>query len=488
MADPRVESLEPKAVWSQFARILAIPRPSGHEEKMAELVLEAAKKKGVAAERDAIGNVVVRVPATKGREKSPVTVLQSHLDMVGEKRSDVAHDFAKDPIRPRLEGEWMYATGTTLGADNGVGVAAALALLENADGDLEHGPLELLFTVDEETGLTGAKKLSPKILKGKRLLNLDSEEDGLFFIGCAGGCDTKLSIKPAPVPAPPAGDAFTLAVSGLKGGHSGVQIHENRGNALKILARWLLAAQRAGIAFELARFEGGGKHNAIPREAFADVILDAAAVKAQKPVTEALQAALASELEGIEDKLALEARPLAERPKRVYRAADRDRLLRLVQALPHGVLAMSGAVPGLVETSSNVAVAAMEDDRVVVWTSSRSSVAPALEAVLAQIRSIGELAGFEVDTKDGYPGWKPNPQSPLLETAKRVFASSRGAEAKVTAIHAGLECGLIGEIYPKMDMISFGPEIQSPHSPDERVHVGSVGRFWTFLKTLLAAL
>jgi dipeptidase D len=488
MVDKPVESLEPKAVFSQFARILEIPRPSGHEEKIAQHVLEAAKRKGAAAERDAAGNVVVRVPATKGREKSPITVLQTHIDMVGEKRSDVAHDFTKDPIVPRLDGEWLYATGTTLGADNGIGVAAALALLENASGDLAHGPLELLFTVDEETGLTGAKKLSPKILKGKRLLNLDSEEDGLFFIGCSGGCDTKLALKPAPLPTPPGGDAFQLKVSGLKGGHSGIQIHENRGNALKILARWLLAAQRSGVALELARFEGGGKHNAIPREAAADVLLDAAAAKAFRSMTDSLKEALGNELDGIDDGLRLGVEPLPEKPKRIFRAADRDRFLRLVEALPHGVLAMSGAVPGLVETSSNVAVAHMEGDHVVVWTSSRSSVAPALEAVLARIRSMGELAGFAVETADGYPGWKPNPKSPLLETAQKVFTETRGEAAKVTAIHAGLECGLIGEIYPKMDMISFGPEIQSPHSPDERVNVESVARFWSYLKSLLAAL
>lgn len=488
MAESLVQSLEPKAVFSQFARILAIPRPSGHEEKIAEHVLEAAKRKGASAERDAAGNVVVRVAATKGREKSPVTVLQTHLDMVGEKRATSAHDFTKDPIRPRLDGEWLYATETTLGADNGIGVAAALAILENESGDLVHGPLELLFTIDEETGLTGAKKLSPKILKGKRLLNLDSEEDGLFFIGCSGGCDTKLSLKPAPLPAPPAGDAFEVAVSGLKGGHSGIQIHENRGNALKILARWLLLAQRSGVALELARFEGGGKHNAIPRDAAADVLLDAAAAKAFRAATETLTASLRNELEGIDDGFKLDVVPLPERPKRVFRAADRDRLLRLVEALPHGVLAMSGAVPGLVETSSNVAVAEWKDDHVVVWTSSRSSVAPALEAVLAQIRSIGELAGFLVETQDGYPGWKPNPKSPLLATALAVFKATRGGDAKVTAIHAGLECGLIGELYPKMDMISFGPEIQSPHSPDERVHVASVARFWAFLRALLAAL
>ncbi len=485
----RIEDLEPKAVWSQFARILEIPRPSKSEEKMAEHVLALAKKRGAAAERDSAGNVVVRVPGTQGREKRPITVLQSHLDMVCEKNASVEHDFTKDPIRPRIDGEWVAATGTTLGSDNGIGVAAALALLDEEKGkETPHGPLELLFTIDEETGLTGAKSLSGKLLKGKRLLNLDSEEEGLLYIGCAGGCDTKLTFKPAPVPAPPAGDAVRLTVSGLRGGHSGVQIHENRANAIKILARWLLGALRAGTSFEVVRVAGGGKHNAIPREAAADAILDSASAGAIKAHTEKLAKDLKDEFEGIDDGLKLEVAPLQERPKRVLRSADRGRLLRLVESLPHGVLAMSPAVPGLVETSSNVAVVEPEDDHVVVWTSSRSSVAPALRAVLAQIRSIGELAGFAVETADGYPGWKPNPKSPLLATAQEVHKELTGKAAQVAAIHAGLECGLIGEIYPGMDMVSFGPTIEGPHSPDERVKIATVARFWDFLRALLAKL
>ncbi len=483
------QSLEPRPVWQQFSRILEIPRPSKHEERIAEHVLALAKKHGVESARDAAGNIVLRLPGTKGHESAPVTVLQSHLDMVCEKNSGTTHDFMKDPIRPRIEGDWVYATGTTLGSDNGIGVAAALALLESPD--VVHGPLELLFTLDEETGLTGAKNLSPKLLQGQRLLNLDSEEDGLLYIGCAGGCDSRFTTRPSWVAAPSAREALRLQVSGLRGGHSGVQIHENRGNAIKVLARLLREASRAGAAFDVISISGGGKHNAIPREASADLLIETKATARLREVIESAKPKLAIEFDGIDDGLSVGLTPISPAPTQVMSAADRGRLLRLLEALPHGVLGMSQAVPGLVETSNNVAVVTLEEGEkgmLTVWTSSRSSVAPILESVLCQVRAAGELAGFDVEKADGYPGWKPNAKSPLLGVAKRVYWETFGKDAHVAAIHAGLECGLIGEIYPGMDMISFGPQIEGPHSPDERVQIPSVDRFWKYLRQMLAAL
>jgi dipeptidase D len=484
-----LSKLEPQAVWSQFDRILQIPRPSKHEQRIAAHVLELASRRGVSADRDGAGNIVVRVPASAGHEQAPLTVLQSHLDMVCEKNSGTEHDFMQDPIRPRIEGDWVYATGTTLGADNGIGVSCALALLEAKD--VTHGPLELLFTLDEETGLTGAKNLSPKLLHGRRMLNLDSEEDGSIYIGCAGGRDSKLRLRPVWSAATAGLPSWRLAVTGLRGGHSGVQIHENRGNAIKILARLLRAAQSAGARFELSALAGGGKHNAIPREASAELWAGKEDVDKIRAVLEQLRPQLRIEFEGIEEKLQAELTSRAGAPAQFLDGASRDRLLRLLEALPHGVLGMSLAVPGMVETSNNVAVVTQDEEpkgTVTVWTSSRSSVAPILDALVSQIRSVGELAGCEVETADGYPGWKPNAKSPVLGVAQQVYQQTFGKAPQVTAIHAGLECGLIGEIYPEMDMISIGPQIEAPHSPDERVQISSVQRFWSYLGGLLAAL
>ncbi|HEX9636997.1 MAG TPA: aminoacyl-histidine dipeptidase [Acidobacteriota bacterium] len=481
--------LEPKPVWSQFSRILEIPRPSKHEERIAAHVLEVAKRHKVTADRDGAGNIVLRVPASAGHEKAPITVLQSHLDMVCEKNRGTEHDFMKDPIRPRIEGDYLYATGTTLGADNGIGVAAALALLDAPK--LVHGPLELLFTLDEETGLTGAKNLSPKLLHGKRMINLDSEEDGYLYVGCAGGCDTRLTMRPAWSKAPAGSKGWRLTVSGLRGGHSGVQIHENRGNAIKVLARLLREAQRQGARFGLAAISGGGKHNAIPREASADLSAAADHKKKLDQVLHTMRPKLKVEFEGIDDGLKLELAALGGAPSKVLSADSRDRLLRLLEALPHGVLGMSQAVPGMVETSNNLAVVTQDEGKsgtLTVWTSSRSSVAPILESLTAQIRAAGELAEFEAQVGDHYPGWKPNPKSPILGVAKKVYKELFKKEPTVTAIHAGLECGLIGEIYPEMDMVSMGPQIEAPHSPDERVRISSVQNFWTYLGGVLAAL
>jgi dipeptidase D len=477
--------LEPRTVWRHFADIARIPRPSGHEERAASYVRSVASEHGLTVRDDAIGNLVVQVPASAGRERAPAVILQGHLDMVCEKNKGVEHDFMKDPIRARVEDGWVVATGTTLGSDNGVGVAAALA--SATDPEVAHGPLELLFTLDEETGLTGAQKLDPSILHGRTLLNLDSEEDGVLFVGCAGGADIHLHLE-VQRGAPRAGSrAFVLEVTGLRGGHSGLNIHENRGNAVKILARTLYAALDAGVPFQLHSLHGGSKHNAIPRDAEAVLWLAGGGEARLEPVLAAMREAVRVELQGIDEGVEIRlAAGKAEGP--ALSDADRDRLLRLLVALPHGVLGMSPAIPGLVETSNNVAVVAPDDGRIRVVTSSRSSVMPTQQAVLAAIRAAGEMAGAEVETRDGYPGWKPDLTSPVLGVVRGVYRELWGRDPKVTAIHAGLECGLLGEKIPGLDMVSFGPQIEGAHSPDERVEIASVERFWNALKITLDRL
>ena len=477
--------LSPRSVWAHFLALAAIPRPSGREERAVAFVTGIGESVGAKIVRDARGNVVLRVPATAGREEAPPIIVQTHLDMVCEKNRNVAHDFEHDPIRPRLEGEWVHATGTTLGADNGIGVAAALAAA--TDTSVKHGPLELLFTLDEETGLTGAKALDPKILTGRMLLNLDSEEDGVIFVGCAGGEDTLIDIRPEFKAPGFRGPALHVAVDGLRGGHSGLNIVENRGNALKLLARLLSALVEQGVPFDLATVAGGSKHNAIPREAEA-VIVPAPDSKARiEAVTATTLAAFRVELAKIDEGVRV-AWTEAPEPKRVLSLSDRDRLLRLLIGLPHGVLGMSPDIPGLVETSSNLAVVADHEGGLRVVTSSRSSVAPTLAYVLTQVRAIAAMSGASVTLKDGYPGWKPNLDSKALAVVREVYTARWKKAPHVTAIHAGLECGLLGEKIPGLDMVSFGPQIEGAHSPDERVNVPSVGRFFEAFSDVLDRL
>ena len=481
-----LEHLEPRLVWQHFDAIRRIPRPSKHEEQIAAHVVAWAAGRGLAVKRDGVGNVVVCVPATRGHEKAPTVVLQGHLDMVPEKNQDTPFDFLKDPIAVRVVDDYVYATGTTLGADNGIGVAAALAVAE--DPDAVHGPLELLFTIDEETGLTGAQQLDATILKGKTLINLDTEEDGALYIGCAGGADASsvftLELEPAG-----RGTAYRLSVRGLRGGHSGVDIHENRGNAVKFLARVLATARQQGVEFAISSLAGGSKHNAIPREADAVVVVAPASDAGFRTAIEETAALLRDEFGEIDpnQRLDVEAIPSAEATT-AWSAKDRDRILDALLACPHGVLAMSRAVAGLVETSNNLAVVVQEGDRLRITTSGRSSVMPSLKAVMAQVAAVFRLAGAEVNVHDGYPGWKPNPSSPVLLKTIEVYKREFGSEPAVKAIHAGLECGLIGEKFPGMDMVSLGPQIESPHSPDERVQISTVGRFYRLLNAVLAEL
>jgi dipeptidase D len=403
--------------------------------------------------------------------------------MVNEKSSDAPHDFDRDPLVPRREGEFVKATGTTLGADNGIGVAAMLAVLE-AD-DLVHGPLEFLFTIDEETGLTGASDLDPSLLSGKLLLNLDTEEENEVTIGCAGAGMSHLSLALASGPPPAGSVALTVALTGLKGGHSGMEIHLPRGNANKLLARALYAASLAQ-PLHLGSLRGGGKHNAIPREASAVIFVrpeDRAAVTAE---LEKEAAAIQAEYPA-EPDLRLEARQAAA-PSSAWTAEAGRQALALVQALPHGVIAMSQDIDDLVETSTNLAAVEPKDGGLGILLSTRSSVDSALRATRQRIRAAADLAGASVEENRGYPGWKPNPQAALLRTFRELHQRLTGKEAALRAVHAGLECGIIGEKIPGMEMISFGPLIQGAHSPDERVHVASVERFYHLLTATLAEL
>ena len=479
-----VSSLEPKPLWSHFDTILTIPRASKDEERMRRHVIAAASRAGCDHAVDAAGNVVVRKPASAGHEGAPVTILQSHLDMVQEKNADVAFDFKTDAIVPRREGEHLYATGTTLGSDNGIGVATMLAVMDSTD--LVHGPLELLFTIDEETGLTGAARLDAGLLAGRRLINLDSEEEGILYVGCAGGGDMRLSLRVTLAGTGSDDRAVTVALRGLKGGHSGCDIHLQRGNAVCLLARALWAAY-AGTPFRLARLEGGSAHNAIPREAFATIVAGAADVESVTSAVRAEFEAVRNEFRPADPGMTLAVGD-ATAADRAWEADTTATVLRLISSLPHGVEAMSYDITGLVETSNNVATVKGANGSLVITTSSRSSVDAALDALRRRIRATAELAGADVDVRDAYPGWKPNLQSEVLEVVKKVHARELGAAPEVAAIHAGLECGILGKKIPGMDMISFGPVIEAPHSPDERVHIDSVGRFYRLLTATLAEL
>jgi dipeptidase D len=485
MSHHLVAELEPKVVWKHFDALVKIPRPSGHEEKVRQHLLDLAAKKGLKSGVDPAGNVVIFVPATTGRENAPAVVLQGHLDIVGEKNSDVKHDFVKDPIKAIVDGDYVKAVGTTLGADNGIGLAAALAVAE--DPECVHGPVEILCTVDEETGLTGANKLDASPIKGRMLVNLDSEEDGAIFIGCAGGVTGYSSIK-CPVQKTPAGvKFFEVKVSGLKGGHSGLDINQNRANSHRVMAATLKDAVVQTGAL-LYHFEGGSKHNAIPREAFARLAVPKAKVDAFKAAVAASEN-FQKTLAGRNDPdLKIECAEASGRPRKVWTKAAGLKVIKFLLALPHGVLAMSKDVPGLVETSSNLAIVKTGKDGVEVVTSSRSSVSEALTSVIDSIESLAALAGAKIRHEGRYPGWRPDPESALLKKAQTAFKGLRGFDAHILAVHAGLECGIIMEKLPGMQAISFGPALYGVHSPDEKLQISTVGPFYNFLKELLKAL
>ena len=483
MADV-LASLKPTSLWTHFSELLRIPHCSGNEKALGDYVISVAKRNNLSWNRDRVGNVVVSKPAAAGHEQAAGVILQGHLDMVCEKNSDVSHDFAKDPIAPEINGDWVGTKGTTLGSDNGIGVAAALAVME--DQTLVHGPLEFLFTVDEETGLTGANRLGKGFLKGTNLLNLDSEEEGTFTIGCSGGGDSEIRL-PLRRKRRRLKDLCRLRVSGFRGGHSGLDINQGRGNAIRLLARLLYQAQEK-FKFEVVRIDGGNKRNAIPREATADFYMEGAAVKKMAAFFKDAFAKIQNEYKAVETEAKFAFEKLGPAKDQPMDANSQMRLVRMLLALPHGVISMHPEISGLVETSSNLAIVHCEKGRAQVICSSRSSVASALTAVRQGIKAISELAGAQISQTGGYPGWEPNLQSGLLKRLGEVYQKAFGKPAEVKAVHAGLECGIIGEKYPGMDMISFGPTIEHPHSPEERVHTGSVEKFWQFLTTALREL
>ncbi|MGD8726045.1 MAG: aminoacyl-histidine dipeptidase [Gemmatimonadales bacterium] len=479
-----VSNFEPRVLWQHFDHILTIPRGSKEEDRIRKYVVDVAERNGLSYDIDGGGNVVVRKPASPGHEGADTTILQGHLDMVNEKNSDVDHDFSKDAITPVKEGEYLTAQGTTLGADNGIGVAAMLAVAESTD--LVHGPLEFLFTIDEETGLTGAASLDGEVLQGRRLLNLDSEEEGELYVGCSGGADSTLTLPLASEAVQAGSVAVRIRLHGLKGGHSGIDIQLQRGNAVKLLVRALHAAA-SDSAFRLAGLEGGNKHNAIPREALATVVLPAAHREGFRDAIGQEFSAMSEEFQPVEPEMRFELSELSA-PDKAWDDPTTTKVLQLITALPHGVLGMSYDIPGLVETSTNLATVAVKEGGLVIGLSSRSSVDSALRALRQRIRATAALAGAAVEEGNGYPGWKPNLQSPLLAILKDVHVEKLGEEPAVKAIHAGLECGIIGEKVPGMDMISFGPQIEFPHSPDERVKISSVETFYALLARTLERL
>jgi dipeptidase D len=475
-----IDGLKPAGLWKAFAEFSKIPRPSKHEAAAAAFVVATAKKLGLECAQDAAGTVVVRKPASKGLEHKPMVCLQGHLDMVPEKRPDKKHDFLKDPIVLVRKDNMMMADGTTLGADNGVAVATNLAIM--ADSSLVHGPLEFLFTVDEETGLTGANGLQPGFLKSKILLNLDSEEEGELYVGCSGGRDTTGTWAIDTEPALARTVGIEVKVSGLRGGHSGLEIDKGRGNAIKILNRAIV--KLGAIGARLARIDGGNKRNAIPRDAAALVFVPKAKLEDAKEIVAAVNDTCRAELATVEPGLAVTATPVKGRCKVVKKGVQR-KLTMTLAGLPHGVVKMSADIPGLVETSTNLAVITTGKAGIAVATSQRSSVASEIIEIADAVRSVFELGGATVTGSDGYPGWKPNLDSPILKLAIATYKELYGREPAVKAVHAGLECGIIGEKYPGMDMVSFGPTLEGVHSPDEKIHIDTVQKYWDFLLAIL---
>jgi len=473
--------LKPELVWNYFEEICNYPRPSKKEEKIAEYIFSVGKRLGLKTEKDKFGNILIHKPATKGKENLKVVVLQGHIDMVCEKNRDVEHDFDKDPIYPYIDGDWVKAKGTTLGADNGIGVACALAVLE--DKSIEHGPLECLFTLDEETGLTGASSLKKGWLKADILINMDSEELGTIFIGCSGGKNTAATFKAKLEKTPKNYTAFELKVAGLKGGHSGLEIHVGRGNAVKILNRliWEYSKDKEIL---LSEINGGNKHNAIPREAFAVVLVPKNDDKSLKKFVAKYNDTVKSEYLRVEPDLVVSTEKHSS-PEKVIDSKTQKRLINALYAIPHGVIKMSNDIPGLVETSTNLAVVETSGKNINIVTSQRSPVASQNKDITNMVSCVLHLAGAEVSYGDGYPGWAPDIDSDILKVFKSTFTRMYGKEPLVTAIHAGLECGIIKEKYPDMDMISFGPTMCDVHSPGEKLQISTVPEFYNQLVNVL---
>lgn len=480
-----ITDLRPNIVWKYFHEVTQVPRPSKKEGKMIAFLESFAEAHHIAIKKDAVGNILMSKPATPGMENRPVVVLQSHMDMVCEKNNDTKHDFDNDPIETVIDGEWLRANGTTLGADNGIGVAAELALL--ASKDIEHGPIECLFTVDEETGLTGAKAVQEGFMTGDILLNLDSEDEGEIFMGCAGGKDTQATFHYTPVPAPEALHYVRIDVKGLNGGHSGGEIHKGLGNANKILVRYLYLL-RQQCPFVLCEIDGGNLRNAIAREAHAVIGVPTEHKETARVLLNHFAADVENELKHVDKNVRLIMESV-ERPAFQIDNETAEKVILAMHACPHGVIGMSHDIEGLVETSTNLASIKMkEENTILVGTSQRSSIESCKLAVANQVTATFKLAGAEVRHGDGYPGWAPNPDSKILKVAQESYKRLFGKEAKIKAIHAGLECGLFLTKYPHLDMISFGPTLRDVHSPNERIEIKTVELWWQHLTDLLKSI
>lgn len=470
-------SLQPAALWNHFEDICKIPHPSKKEQKLGEFIVNWAKGLGLETKVDEVGNIIIRKPATPGMENRKGIVLQGHIDMVPQKNNDTAHDFEKDPITPWIDGEWVKAKGTTLGADNGIGVAAAMAVLEAKD--LVHGQIEALFTIDEETGMTGAFGLKSGLFTGEILMNLDTEEEGDLCVGCAGGTNANIKMKYADEPVPAESQALKVTVKGLKGGHSGVDIHLERANANKLLNRILWYAYN-NMGLRLASIDGGSLRNAIPREASAVVTLPKVNLEQFQKFVKEFTATVINEYKNVEESITIVAENVAS-PANVMDGRATFTLLNAIYATPNGVIRVSQDMKGLVETSTNLAIVKSENHSISIQCLLRSSVDSAKEDLERMIAGVYNLAGAESVFDGKYPGWKPNMDSPILKEMLAAYEKQFGNKPHIGAVHAGLECGLLGGVYKNWDMISFGPTICFPHSPDEKVNIPSVKKFWDFL-------
>ena len=481
-----MKNLQPKSLWENFYSLTQIPRPSGKKEEISAFLANYGRSLGLETIVDEIGNVIIRKPASAGYENHPGVILQGHMDMVPQKNSDKVFDFEKDPIEAYVEdnGEWVTANGTTLGADNGIGVATAMAIL--ADKNVVHPPLEAFFTVDEETGMYGAFALKGGLLQGKTLLNLDSESEGELYMGCAGGVDTTARFDFEPVETEEGDVALRVSIKGCKGGHSGCDINLQRANAIKLLFRFLKDAV-ANYEARLAYVEGGSLRNAIPREASAVITIPADGLDEMKQLVADYEDLFIREFDGVEDNISFTAEDV-ECPKTELPEDTQDFLIHAITLCPHGVYRMIPEMPDIVETSNNLAMIGMDNNQITVMCLTRSSVESRKEELRQIIQSAFALAGAETEFTGSYPGWKPNLHSHILEVMKGVYRKEFGNTPRIITIHAGLECGIIGRNYPGMDMISFGPTIEHPHSPDERVNIATVQKFYHFLLATLKEL
>jgi len=472
-----IRKLQPTQLWNYFYDITQIPHPSKMEKRLADYMVKFAKDHKLECIVDKVGNVIIRKPATKGMEKRKGVILQVHLDMVPQKNSDKKHDFAKDPIQTLVDGEWVKADGTTLGSDNGIGVASALAVL--ASKEIHHGPLEVLFTIDEETGMTGAFGLKKGLLKGDILMNLDSEDEGELYVGCAGGIDVSATKKYTEEKAPRGMVAYRVVAKGFKGGHSGVDIALGRANSNKIMFRFLMQAE-SDFKVRLAEAAGGDLRNAIPRESYSILLVPSKSSGQFQKFVKGYEKMYRAEFAETEPTLSFTCKK-CDAPAKVMSKEDQFKIIRAVFACPNGVVRMSQAMKGLVETSNNIAIVRCIGGKFEAHNLTRSSVDSSKESTAWRIAAVFHLIDAKVTLTGSYPGWKPNMDSPILKTMSGVYKKMFGNIPEIKAIHAGLECGLLGGVYPNLDMISFGPTIKYPHSPDEKVNIPSVKKFYDFL-------